>query len=54
MGGGVTATRSPGANDDISIGVLPGMVWVDTAALRAWVNVDNTVDAAVWLELATA
>lgn len=48
VSGGFEAPRPPGVNDDNTIGVTPGAVWIDTTAGTAWVNIVNAVGAAVW------
>jgi hypothetical protein len=54
VGGGLLAVRAPAAADDLSIGALPGMTWINTALNRVYICVSNASGAAVWLELATA
>ena len=49
VGGGIIATRPPGVNDDITVGALPGMNWVNTASQKVWVCASNTAGAAVWV-----
>lgn len=49
VGGGIIATRPPAAGDDITVGALPGMNWVNTASQKVWVCASNTAGAAVWV-----
>jgi hypothetical protein len=47
-GGGWVMPRDPTATDDMSIGVLVGVSWVNTGSGRVWFNVSNAVNSAVW------
>lgn len=47
-----TATRAPTATDDAADGFRLGWLWVDTTARVAYLLVDATAGAAVWLQLA--
>lgn len=48
IGGGRSAARAPTNTDDLSAGIAVGSVWVNTATNRVYINVVNTVGAAVW------
>lgn len=49
--GGYALDRSPTTNDDSSVGVLPGVSWVNTATNDVYINAVNTVGAAVWVKV---
>jgi hypothetical protein len=44
------ATTAPGVGDDANDGYEPGSLWVDVSGDAAYVCVDATVGAAVWVE----
>jgi len=46
--GGYVNSRPPGPHDDLTIGVVPGVQWVDTTAGTVWFNVRNSVGSAIW------
>lgn len=50
----LNSTRDPTINDDIYDGYKPGSVWVNISANRIFFCARNTIDAAVWLLLATS
>ena len=50
--GTFSATTDPGTGDDINDGVLVGDHWVNTTLDTAFVCVDNTAAAAVWIQIA--
>jgi len=45
-----TATAAPGVNDDTNSGYEPGSEWVDQMTDKAYVCLDATEGAAVWVE----
>lgn len=50
----ITSTSDPTVNDDIGDGYNPGQTWVNTTTPEAFVLVDNTLGAAVWVSTTTA
>lgn len=49
----VNYTVDPTATDDNNTGMYVGRVWVNTATDNTFICVDNTTDAAVWMDLST-
>lgn len=47
----LTATVAPTATDDDNAGYAVGSLWIDTVTDRAWVLVDPTPTAAVWMQV---
>jgi len=47
-------TAAPTATDDSSAGYSVGSLWVDTVADKAYVLVDDTAGAAVWVDITAA
>jgi len=45
------ASTNPGVTDDVTGGYSEGSVWINTTADTAWVCVDPTDGAAVWIEI---
>jgi hypothetical protein len=48
------ATAAPGAGDDSADGYSVGSVWIDVTNDDAYICVDATATAAVWLATATS
>lgn len=46
--GAFQANRPPGINDDETVDVIPGSIWINTATSTAYMNIINTPGAAVW------
>jgi hypothetical protein len=48
-------TTAPGAGDDVTLGIMPGLLWIDLDPVPGdsdlYVNVDNTDGAAVWIQI---
>lgn len=44
-------TTAPGSSDDSSAGYTTGIMWVDETADLAYICVDASVGAAVWVEI---
>ncbi len=47
--GGFALFRAPTVNDDRSIGVAPGMLWINLATNAVYVNANNSIGSAVWV-----
>lgn len=47
----LAASTAPSVNDDSSGGYRPGSIWADTTADEAYVCVDASVGAAVWVKI---
>lgn len=47
----LAASAAPAVGDDDADGYLPGSLWVDTTADRAYVCLDASTGAAVWVEV---
>jgi hypothetical protein len=46
----IRAPRAPNNNDDVTVqGVVPGVVWINTIANTAFICVDHTQNAAIWV-----
>jgi hypothetical protein len=43
-----SATAAPTAQNDLSLGHLPGDIWVDTATPAVHICISNASGAAVW------
>lgn len=51
VGGSLVYGRDPGVNDGQAIGANIGTVWVNTVSGKVFVCTDNTIAAAVWVQL---
>lgn len=47
----IYADANPGVNDDVTFGVLIGMLWFNTSNGKYWKCLDNTDGAASWEEI---
>lgn len=47
----ITAIVDPTANDDVALGYKPSSVWVNTALSKVFICSDNSIGAAVWIEI---
>ena len=50
----VTPTTDPTSSNDVTQGFQPGMIWINTTALRAWLCLANTQGAAQWMFMGAA
>jgi hypothetical protein len=46
--GAFQVNRPPGINDDSTVGVIPGSIWINTVTGAAYINITNTPGAATW------
>lgn len=49
----LAASAAPGATDDSAAGYAVGSLWIDTTGDKAYICVDATATAAVWLDVTT-
>lgn len=47
-------TAAPTVNDDVDLGYAVGSIWIDVTADKAYICLDNTDGAAVWIETTEA
>jgi len=47
----ISMTRAPLATDDISVGAIPGALWLNTLSTTLYICVSNTQNAAVWKQI---